>query len=66
MPILQCAHFHNASLRLTLFVGGAPIEELINLSIDDDEAVDVKSETSGAYSMDSTKSSKSFSPSNEP
>ncbi|TVY86282.1 Multicopy suppressor of sporulation protein, partial [Lachnellula willkommii] len=47
--------------------GGVPIANLANLTISDEQAVDVKSEASGAYSIDTTKDndSKGFSPSKE-
>ncbi|TVY53183.1 Multicopy suppressor of sporulation protein msa1 [Lachnellula cervina] len=55
------------SLMSGISTGGVPIANLANLTISDEQAVDVKSEASGTYSIDTTKDndSKGFSPSKE-
>ena len=62
-PHISRYHF----IKLTAYVGGVPISNLANLTISDEQAVDVKSEASGTYSIDTTKDidSKGFSPSKE-
>jgi hypothetical protein len=55
---------------LTTPTGGVSIDNLANLTISDEQPVEVKTETTGAYSIDTTKAkdkgSKGFSPSKDP